>query len=157
MPTFVDETPLPPPPPARIERLEESFDRKLPQDYLAFVRDHNGARLASPTLATAEREVVIERFLPIVSDPAGDTQGWADVAVVATQLDSRLVASEDSLGFDLVPFAALFGGDFLVLDYRAGKSAVPKVSIWYHDTSEDFAPDARPIAPSFSEFLDALP
>ncbi|MBX7482728.1 SMI1/KNR4 family protein [Qipengyuania qiaonensis] len=157
MPVFGDDLPLPPPPPERIERIEESFARSLPDDYVAFVREHNGSKLAQPTVSTPVREIVIERFLPIVGNPAEDVGGWADVAVVATQLDARLSSSEDGIGLELVPFAALFGGDFLVLDYRGEGAVVPKVSIWFHESSEDFAPDARPIAPSFGDFINALP
>lgn len=152
MPVFADEAPLPPPPQVRIERLEESFERPLPPSFVAFVRAHNGARLANPELPPAYDGKVIERFLPIVSDPAVDPHGWADIAVVASQLDARLAPSEDSRGFELVPFAALFGGDFLVLDYR-GERREPAVSIWYHETSEEFAPDVRRVAESFDEFL----
>lgn len=157
MPTFANADPLPPPPPARIARLEESFACKLPEDYLAFVREHNGAVLATPGVQVAGTDVVIERFLPIVADPKVDPQGWADVAVVASQLDARLAASPDSAGFDLIPVAALFGGDFLVLDYRTAQQARPAVAIWYHETSDEFAPDTRPVADSFAEFLTALP
>lgn len=156
MPVFIDQS-LPPPPEEVIERLEESFGHKLPQDYLQFLRHHNGAKLADPEIQAANRAVVLERFLPIVSDPANDPHGWADVGVVATQLDTRLTASGDAVGPELVPIGALFGGDFLVLDYRAGGTAAPKVSIWYHETSEEFAPDAEPIASDFTAFLDSLP
>ena len=157
MPTFAEEAPLPPPPPERVARLEESFACKLPDDYLRFVREHNGAKLAQPGVRIAGDTVVIERFLPIVANPQSNPQGWADVAVVASQLDARLAASPDSAGFDLIPVAALFGGDFLVLDYRAGQQAAPSVAIWYHETSDEFAPDTKPVAASFAEFIDTLP
>lgn len=155
IPIFVDEPPLPPPPEVRIERLEASFERSLPPSYIAFVKAHNGAKLANPELPVAFDGRVIERFLPIVSDPAIDADGWADVAVVATQLDPRLAPSKDTRGFALVPIAALFGGDFLVLDYRASATE-PAVSIWYHDTSDDFSPDVRVVADSFEIFLELL-
>jgi SMI1-KNR4 cell-wall len=155
MPIFADEPSLPPPPEVRIERLEASFERPLPPSYIAFIKAHNGAKLANPELPAAFGGRVIERFLPIVSDPAIDADGWADVAVVATQLDSRLAPSVDTRGFALVPIAALFGGDFLVLDYR-NSADQPAVSVWYHDTSDDFAPDVRVIADSFENFLELL-
>lgn len=155
MPTFREDQPLPPPPAERIARLEESFCHKLPDDYLRFVRDHNGARLATPQVRLAGADSVIERFLPIVADPGIDAEGKADIAVVATRLDAHLARSADVPGFDLIPFAALVGGDFLVLDYAAGPE--PSVAIWYHATSDEFAPDTKPVAASFAEFMATLP
>ncbi len=156
MPIIVDGSMLPPPPPARIERIEESFARKFPPAYLRFLNQANGAKLKNPVIITPEREVVIERFLPIVDDPATHSEGWADVAVVASQLDARLATSEDTIGYDLIPIASLFAGDFLVLDYRHNPNK-PQISLWNHETSDDFSPDAKPIASDFETFEGTLP
>lgn len=157
MPTFRPEPPLPPPSARRIAQLEESFAHRLPADYLRFVQEHNGARLAVPEVGVAGAGMVIERFLPIVADPAGDPDGAADVSVVATRLDAHLARAADAPGWALIPFAALGGGDYLVLDYGAGAQANPTVSVWYHQTSAEFAPDTQPVSASFAEFMATLP
>ena len=128
---------------------------RFPVSFLEFLDRQNGVRLARPTFSLDGREVVIERFLPVVTDPSRDADGWADIAVVATQLDARLAKSEDSLGFDCIPFAALFGGDFLVLEFT-NASTEPRVAHWDHEMSEDMAPALTPVAPDFASFLDKL-
>ena len=72
-----------------------------------------------------------------------------------TQLDARLVVDENSFGYVLLPFAALFGGDFLVLDYREGNGA-PSVARRDHERSDDLAPVADMVAPSFEAFVALL-
>lgn len=141
----------------RIAQLEESFAHRLPADYLRFVQEHNGARLALPEVRVAGTSRVLEQFLPIVADPAGDPDGAIDVAVVATRLDAHLARTTDAPGWELVPFAALVGADYLVLDYGAGPQAEPTVSIWHHQTSAEFAADTQPVAASFAEFMRTLP
>lgn len=128
---------------------------RFPAAFRQFLDQHNGARLVRPTLSVGGREVMIERFLPVVADPSVDADGWADIAVVATQLDARLALSEDSLGFDCVPFAALFGGDFLVLEF-ADAATEPRVAHWDHELSEEMAPALTPVAPDFAAFLAML-
>ncbi|WP_152608484.1 hypothetical protein [Croceibacterium mercuriale] len=77
--------------------------------------------------------------------------------MVATRLDAHLARSPEASGFDLIPFAALVGGDFLVLDYGAGAQAEPAVSVWHHQTSDAFAPDISPVPASFVGVLCAVP
>lgn len=152
---FVADTMLPPPPPARLERLQESFENRFPKAYLDFLAQNNGAKPANNEVNSAVRPFVIERFLPIVADPKTDPIGWADVAVVASQLDARLVSDENATGMDLIPIAAMFAGDFVVLDYRDNR-AEPSVGIWDHEASDDFAPQVKTIAPTFSAFLSMM-
>ena len=155
MPLFIADTISPPPPPARIEKLQQSFEQRFPSAYLDFLNRANGARLADNAVKLGSSDFVIERFLPIVADPKTDQDGWADVAVVATQLDARLVVDEDSTQLDLIPIAALFAGDFLVLDYRES-GAAPKVALWDHEASDDFQPETIPVAESFEKFMAML-
>jgi SMI1-KNR4 cell-wall len=155
MPIFIADTISPPPPPARIETLQQSFEQRFPAAYLDFLKRANGAMLQDNAVKFGSSDFVIERFLPILADPKTDPDGWADVAVVATQLDSRLVADEDSTHLDLVPIAALFAGDFLVLDYRE-RNKPPKVALWDHEASDDFEPQTVPVAESFETFMTML-
>lgn len=75
--------------------------------------------------------------------------------MIASQLDSRLASDPDGDNIDLVPIAALFGGDFVVLDYR-GAPDTPSVAIWDHESSTDFAPAVRTVSAGFTEFLAQL-
>lgn len=152
---FVAGSVLPPPPPARVALLEENFERRFPPAYRDFLTKFNGAKLVRNAVALEPRDFVIERFLPIVGDIKTDPDGWADVSVVATQLDARIVEDGDSTGCDLVPIAALFAGDFLVLDYRSNADE-PSVARWDHEASDDLAPVADEVAPSFAAFLALL-
>ncbi|MFV0367402.1 MAG: hypothetical protein ACK5KM_02985 [Hyphomicrobiaceae bacterium] len=94
--------------------------------------------------------------MPIVGDPARDEGGAYDVAVVAAQLDARLAPSEDVLGFEFIPNAALLGGDFVILDYRLNRRK-PQIAIWFHDTSDEFSPDTSVISNDFESFYNSLP
>jgi hypothetical protein len=152
---IVSEAPLPPPPPARLEKLQSSFENRFPKSYVDFLTKANGGKLAKSDVTIGNSSFVIERFLPVVDDPKTNPQGWADVAVVASQLDLRLVEDENSTGLDLIPIAALFAGDFLVLDYR-GNRTEPSVAIWDHEQSDELAPFTIPIAESFSDLLRLL-
>lgn len=152
---FVEGSILPPPPPERVRLLEENFEQRFPPAYRDFLQRANGAKLVRPALRQGDGDMVIERFLPIVADPKTDPQGWADVAVVVTQLDERLVEDGDKLGYPIVPIAALFAGDFLVLDYRAD-AARPTVARWDHEASDELSPVTEPIADSFDDLLKRL-
>ena len=152
---FVEGSILPPPPAARVERLQDEFAQRFPPAYLEFLQASNGGKIVRNAVEAGSQPFVIERFLPIVGDIKADPDGWADVAVVVTQLDARLVEDEDKLGVPLVPIASLFAGDFLVLDYRRGATE-PSVARWDHEASVDLAPVADEVAPSFAAFLKLL-
>ena len=146
--------PLPPPSEARIRRIEESWQVRLPPAYRQFLRYANGARLPDGDLAP-DGGLVIERFLPILDDYTTHPDGWADVEVVTSQLDSRLTADPDATGIGLLPIAALFGGDMLALDYlRPGDE--PAVSRWHHEESDDFRPVTDVVAADFASFLRSI-
>jgi SMI1-KNR4 cell-wall len=65
------------------------------------------------------------------------------------------VAHANTTHLDLVPIAALFAGDFLMLDYRESRQA-PKVALWDHEASDDFNPQTVPVADSFERFIKML-
>lgn len=149
------ETISPPPSPAHVREVEGYYGIEFPSDYRDFLAQANGATPVKRQFDADGRERMVERFLPILENAKADTKnGWADVEVVASQLDSRLAFDEDGDNIDLIPVAALFAGDFVVLDYR--DRAKPAVAVWDHEASTDFAPVVKPISDSFSEFLDKL-
>lgn len=149
---LVPGTASPPPSPARLEHLQEFFGQRFPPAYLSFLQRANGAKLRNNEVKDGGRPFVIERFLPILDDYKSDKRnGWADMAVVTSQLDARIATDPDDTRIDVLPIAALFAGDFLVLDYRE-KRDDPPVGVWDHEASDDFAPVVTPVADNFAAF-----
>jgi hypothetical protein len=147
---------LPVPSEDHLRWLEKVYRITLPEGFRDWLSAANGAVPRERVFIQGNRERLIERFLPILDDPGGDeVHGQYDIAVVATQLDTRLSDRGDRVGLVLIPFAALFAGDFVCLDYRAG-GPEPSVGVWDHELSEDFAPHVETVAASFTEFLQRL-
>ena len=55
-------------------------------------------------------------------------------------------------GYNIIPIAALFGGNFLCLDYRESTNN-STICVWDHEMSDDGKPVTYFIANSFKEFL----
>jgi hypothetical protein len=146
---------VPAPPPGHLETLEEYYEVQLPEDFKRFVLNHNGAVPRARRFEAAGVERLIERFLPVLSDVEDHPLGWLELEVVASQLDSRLTDDRNGENITLIPIAALFAGDFLVLDYRAS-ALEPTIGLWDHEQSEDFAPDVTTVAKTFSGLLAML-
>ena len=139
-----------------VSSFEAYARQRLPDSFKDFLSYGNGGSPKRSTLTVGTEERVVERFLPLIDDPKQDpAQGQYDVSVVESQIGERLACDEDQTGCVLVPFAALFGGDFLCFDYRGGRDE-PSVVIWDHETSDEFAPDTRDVADSFSAFVALL-
>jgi len=129
---------------------------KLPSAYLELLRTANGAVPRERAFSQGDKERSIERFLPLLEAPGDDREmGWYDVTSVLTQLDARLVDRDDLVGMNVIPIAALFGGDFVCLDYRDGRAA-PTVAVWDHEQSDELAPHLDKVADSFESFLRLL-
>jgi len=141
----------------RIERFEDWYRIKLPDSYLKFLEYANcGIPDSVCSLIVGERERVIERFLCILDNPNSEPEkGGYDISVVITQLEDRLTSDENLVGMDIIPIAALFGGDFVCLDYRENKGD-PKVVVWDHEQSDELSPVTELVANSFDEFLELL-
>jgi cell wall assembly regulator SMI1 len=144
----------PPPSDAAIALLEKETQRKFPEDVVAFLQKYNGARTDGIPLPSAEREVVIERFLSVAEPGAEHPLSPYDIAVVTAPMFERFLGSETSDSYDLIPFAALFAGDMLCLDYRAGNT--PSVVHWNHEKSRDFKPATALVAHTFADFLQMI-
>lgn len=74
---------------------------------------------------------------------------------MSTQLEGRIVFDEDNVGMQLIPIAALFGGDFVCLNY-VEDSENPSICIWYHEESYELGPAIGFLANNFTEFLAML-
>lgn len=80
----------------RVRLIEADFGVRFPAAYKNFLARHNGARVLGGVLESPDGNLVIERFLPVLDEVRTHPDGWADVAVVATQLDARLAVGPDS-------------------------------------------------------------
>jgi len=149
------DTALPAPSLERVEWFEQSYRVKLPAAYVEILLSSNGAELVTSIFEYNGNEFVLERFLCLLDNPRDDNvHGWYDLSSVLTQLDARLIEDQDLIGMNLIPFAVVFGGDFVCLDYR--ESAVPRIVLWFHEESDDFAPVTKVVADSFEAFVEML-
>ena len=71
------------------------------------------------------------------------------------QQDQAVIVHEDFLGFELIPIAALFGGDFVCLNYVKDPEN-PSMCNWYHEESYELEPAIELVANNFTEFLIML-
>ena len=140
---------------ALLHEREIAWRVKLPDDYKNFIMRKNGFRPSKNLFSLQNRSFLIERFLCVLENTKDNPLGVYDIDVVMSQLDERLFVHEDILGFELVPIAALFGGDFLCLNYIEDPEN-PSISIWYHEESYELEPTIEFVANSFTEFLAML-
>ncbi len=140
---------------ALLQEREVAWKVQLPENYKKFLMRKNGFRPSKNLFSLKNRSFLIERFLCVLENSKDNPLGVYDIDVVMSQLDERLFVHEDILGFELVPIAALFGGDFLCLNYIEDPEN-PSISIWYHEESYELEPTIEFVANSFTEFLAML-
>ena len=128
---------------------------KLPDDYKEFIKKENGVIPSKRYFHFEHNEKVIDRFLAILAISGKKTEEDYDIGVVSTQLEGRIVFDEDNVGMQLIPIAALYGGDFLCLNY-VEDSENPNICIWYHEESYELEPAIEFLANNFTEFLAML-
>lgn len=127
---------------------EEMIGLDFPPDYLDFLREHNGGVPKKKYFKMEDNTKVLEFFLCMVADVEDDEFGDSDVGVVWSEI-------EDRLNEWLVPFAAVFAGDFACFDYEKN-AETPSVVLWNHDLSDTRKPVTFPIADNFQQFLSML-
>lgn len=142
-----------------VERYERRNMFEFPPELRSMFLADNGGVPVKCVLCPQQRRIV--RYLglygPDVVGPAADHYSLHAVSV--DFLGDRLSWSEDEDDTLLVPFAELFAGDYLCLDYRASEPPIrrnPRVVVWLHELSEEFHPVVEIVADSFSEFLGRL-
>ena len=140
---------------ALLQEREVAWKVQLPEDYKKFIMRKNGFRPSKNSFSLKNRSFLIERFLCVLENSKDNPLGVYDIDVVMSQLDERLFVHEDILGFELVPIAALFGGDFLCLNYIEDPEN-PSICIWHHEESYELEPAIEFVADSFTEFLAML-
>ena len=140
---------------ALLQEREVAWRVKLPDDYKEFIKKENGVIPSKRYFHFENNEKVIDRFLAILAISEEKTEEDYDIGVVSTQLEGRIVFDEDNVGMQLIPIAALYGGDFLCLNY-VEDSENPNISIWYHEESYELEPVIEFLAKNFTEFLAML-
>ena len=128
---------------------------KLPDDYKEFIKKENGVIPSRRYFHFEHNEKVIDHFLAILAISGEKTEEDYDIGVVSTQLEGRIVFDEDNVGMQLIPIAALYGGDFVCLNY-VEDSENPNICIWYHEESYELEPAIEFLANNFTEFLAML-
>ena len=140
---------------ALLQEREVAWKVRLPDDYKNFIMRKNGFRPSKNLFSLKNRSFLIERFLCVLENTKDNPLGIYDIDVVMSQLDERLFVHEDILGFELVPISALFGGDFVCLNYIEDPKN-PSMCIWYHEESYELEPAIEFVANNFTEFLAML-
>lgn len=138
-----------------IKKVEEYSNIRFPEPYVEFIQDYNVGISITNEFEFENHIYVIERFLGLVNDYKNSPLGDYDIAVVLSQIDTRLTDNPDLVGDEVIPVAMLFAGDYICLDYR-NNHIIPEVCIWYHEESEEFEPFTRKIADNFGQFMDML-
>ena len=138
-----------------LQEREVTWKVRLPDDYKEFIKNENGLIPSKRYFHFGDNEKVVERFLCVLENTKDNPLGMYDIDVVMSQLDERLFVHEDILGFELIPIAALFGGDFVCLNY-VEDSEKPSMCIWYHEESYELDPAIEFVANNFTEFLAML-
>jgi hypothetical protein len=148
---------MPSPTKEMINQFNEFYEIFLPKDFIDFLNENNGLIPKDIlTFQTNNNEKVIERFLPMLDKPNNyPMDGMYDIDVVITQIGERLTNNEELIGMNIIPFAALFAGDFLCLDFRINSKS-PEVVMWDHNLSEEFQPSFEFISQTFGDFLSLI-
>ena len=153
---FEKNTTLPSPSDERITWFECAYRISLPASYLDVLQFGNGGVPTLRIFDQGKRERLIERMLCLLNNPKVDqVNGWYDLSVVVSQLDTRLIDDENLVGMNVIPIAVLFGGDYICLDYRSSPES-PSIAVWDHEASEDFLPVLDTVASSFALFESML-
>lgn len=138
-----------------IQEKERKWRLVLPDDFKDFIMQYNGGIPDKTSFICCQRGYTVTRFLCILKNPGANPNGWYDISVVESQIGERLTSNEDLMGVEILPIAALSGGDYLCLDFRNEKT-FPEVCVWCYEESEDFSPVTYKAADTFSAFLGQL-
>lgn len=139
-----------------INSIENYFRKKLPPNFINFIKYNNGGIPLKKVFHSSGGDRVLERFLSIIDEPSVDLEyGIYDIGVVETQIGERLANDPNQVGGKLIPFGLVFSGDFLCFDYRNNPDT-PEISLWLHEQSDEFSPVTEHVASSFEDFLELL-
>ncbi|MDM5186415.1 SMI1/KNR4 family protein [Bacillus sp. DX4.1] len=138
-----------------LERVEGNLEVKFPSAFCTFIKKNNGAIPITKYITYKNNRYVVERFLCILDNRSENSKGMYDIKVVFSQLDERMISNGDLTSSEIVPFAALYAGDFVCIDYQKNQTS-PEICIWYHEDSGEFEPVTEKIANNMNEFFEML-
>lgn len=139
----------------RMHRVEQYSKVTFPKSYTEFIEKYNIGIPITNEFVYNNRSYAISRFLGFVNGYRSSSLGNYDIAVVLSQIDTRLTDNPSLEGDELIPIAELFAGDYVCLDFRVNKQD-PCVCVWSHEESEEFLPVTHRVADTFCEFINIL-
>lgn len=139
----------------RLQKVENYCGIKFPESYVDFVKKYNVGIPITNEFVANNHAYAIGRFLGFVGEYQTSPLGNYDIAVVLTEIDTRLSDNPDLTGDEMIPIAELFAGDYVCLDYRENADE-PSICVWDHEESDELAPVTYKAANSFSEFIEML-
>ena len=131
--------------PADIIEFEETNEVSLPEDYKAFLLQHNGGRPENNVLADAGTDV--QWLFGMVEEPA-----WASLFHALDAYEGRIPAWYIPIGTDS-------GGNLFIMSlYEENKGVI---ALWWHEdeaeqNGSEYFENLTHVANSFSEFTDLL-
>lgn len=134
-----------------LESREKEWQKKLPDDFKAFIKSCNGGVPEKPIYIDSNS--FIERFLCIIPKITESEEGWFDIDAIITKYDEYMVFCEDAIGPDLIPFAQMNHDRLLCLCYDG---EVPSIVVWQLEGSSEFKPKYIKCFDSFSDFVNAI-
>ena len=130
-----------PAPAGALEAAEEALGLELPEDYRAFLAEHDGVRLEDNVLDASRRP-----------------SGGADGLYASKELAERRAKVQDRVPAEVLPIGDAGGGDLIVLGVAG--DARGRVYQWEHEfEAEDPPPhwdNVIELAPSFRSWFDGL-
>lgn len=139
----------------RILKVEEYSKIRFPKSYIEFIEKYNMAIPVTNKFVVNNHSYAIDRFLGFINEYKDSPYGDYDIAVVLSQIDTRLTDNPDLIGDELITIANLFAGDYICLDFKHNNEN-PSICIWSHEESEEFAPVTYKVANTFSDFIKML-
>ncbi len=132
-----------------VKAKEEMIGWEFPPEFIEFLKVQNGGVPKKKYFRIGDKTKVLERFLCLAADYETNKFGDYDIGVVWSDILDRL-------NDYLVPFAAVFAGDFLCFDYEDEESETVKIVLWNHELSDYDEPQTTFVANGFNELLRML-
>lgn len=151
----------------RIHEFEKAHGVKFPEEYISFLKAHNGAVPVKGAIDCRNETYYVERFLPLLDKEALEKMGLIEnqetlERLLPLEMDAVIQEYADRITEDLdleemyyIPIALLSGGNLACLDFGVYPDP-PTVCIWLKEESDSLYPVLADAAVDFDDFLDRL-